>query len=397
MASIGYINIPLDVMIDLVKYLSFHTLKSFRVVALTNTFMKRELEPWIAREMKKRGVIFNVTEYRISNLATSSIMFLNQSTFDIGIEIPIEAYPRKIVNQIVTENSRRIREVNIFEDAPALLMRIIPRLKFVEKLRVSGLHYSDVTTLLIVGCLNSNKYLTTIELQLVQFPHTIFFPTDLLPNVINLKLKLCQGPGAASLLAAVESTVQNLELVDCYSRFLIPSSLNLPKIRELCIKTEHRGVRSLEVNLTRVGNSLEKLVLKGGVVLTPGFVLNEFPNVKTLVLENTNKGSGQEVLDACAQSVTAIVLVGMHIGHVKNRFPYLEYLKLEYCCGDLGDFLQNCEKISTLEVRDFELHSRLDRLMFNLKHAVINGKVVKVGKAPILKGGNELTIEIQSL
>ena len=67
MASIGYINIPLDVLIDLVKYLSFNTLRSFRVVALTNTFLKRELEPWIAREMKKRGVIFNVTEYRISN------------------------------------------------------------------------------------------------------------------------------------------------------------------------------------------------------------------------------------------------------------------------------------------------------------------------------------------
>ena len=174
MASIGYINIPLDVLIDLVKYLSFNTLRSFRVVALTNTFLKRELEPWIAREMKKRGVIFNVTEYRISNLATSYIMFLNQSTFDIGIEIPIEAYPRKIVNQIVTENSRRIREVNIFEDAPALLMRIIPRLKFVEKLRVSGLHYSDLTTLCIIGFLNTNTYLTTIELQLVQFPYGMY-------------------------------------------------------------------------------------------------------------------------------------------------------------------------------------------------------------------------------
>ena len=132
-------------------------------------------------------------------------------------------------------------------------------------------------------------------------------------------------------------------------------------------------------------------------MLTPGFVLDEFPNVKTLVLESANKSYGQELLDACAQSVTAIALVNMYIGHVNNRFPYLEYLKVEYCSGDLGELLQNSEQISTLEVRDFELHARLDRLMFNLKHAVINGKVIKIGKAPILKGGKDLTMQIQSL
>lgn len=397
MASIGYIYIPVDVLIELVKYLSFNTLKAFRIVAVTNTILERELYPSIAKEMKKRGVLFNVTESKLSNL-TSPIMLLDRNTFDIGIgiEIPIEAYARTIVNEIVTAHSWKIREVNIFEDAPQFLMEIFPKLFFVEKLRVSGLHYSDVTTLCIIGLFNTNRYLTTIELQLVQFPYGIYFPKNFLPNVINLKLTLCQGPGAASLLEAVELTVQNLQILDCYSRFVIPSSISLPNIRELCIKTQQR-IRSLEINLSRVGKSLEKLELKGGVVLTPGFVLDEFPNVKTLVLENANKSYGQELLDACAQSVTSIALVNMYIGHVNNRFPYLEYLKIEYCSGDLGELLQNSEQISTLEVRDFELHARLDRLMFNLKHAVINGKVIKIGKAPILKGGKDLTMQILSL
>ena len=395
MASIGYIYIPVDVLIELVKYLSFNTLKAFRIVAVTNTILERELYPSIAREMKKRGVIFNITESKISNL-TSPIMLMDRNTFDIGIEIPIEAYARTIVNEIVTAHSWKIREVNIFDDAPEFLMMIFPKLNFVEKLRVSGLHYSDLTTLCIIGFLNTNTYLTTIELQLVQFPYGMYFPKNFLPNVINLKLTLCQGPGAASLLEAVELTVQNLQILDCYNRFLIPTSISLPNIRELSIKTQQR-VMSLEINLSRVGKSLEKLELKGGVVLTPGFVLDEFPNVKTLVLESANKSYGQELLDACAQSVTAIALVNMYIGHVNNRFPYLEYLKVEYCSGDLGELLQNSEQISTLEVRDFELHARLDRLMFNLKHAVINGKVIKIGKAPILKGGKDLTMQIQSL
>ena len=395
MASIGYIYIPVDVLIELVKYLSFNTLKAFRIVAVTNTILERELYPSIAREMKKRGVIFNITESKISNL-TSPIMLMDRNTFDIGIEIPIEAYARTIVNEIVTAHSWKIREVNIFDDAPEFLMMIFPKLNFVEKLRVRGLHYSDLTTLCIIGFLNTNTYLTTIELQLVQFPYGMYFPKNFLPNVINLKLTLCQGPGAASLLEAVELTVQNLQILDCYNRFLIPTSISLPNIRELSIKTQQR-VMSLEINLSRVGKSLEKLELKGGVVLTPGFVLDEFPNVKTLVLESANKSYGQELLDACAQSVTAIALVNMYIGHVNNRFPYLEYLKVEYCSGDLGELLQNSEQISTLEVRDFELHARLDRLMFNLKHAVINGKVIKIGKAPILKGGKDLTMQIQSL
>ena len=92
----------------------------------------------------------------------------------------------------------------------------------------------------------------------------MYFPKNFLPNVINLKLTLCQGPGAASLLEAVELTVQNLQILDCYSRFVIPSSISLPNIRELCIKTQQR-IRSLEINLSRVGKSLEKLELKGGV------------------------------------------------------------------------------------------------------------------------------------
>ena len=93
-----------------------------------------------------------------------------------------------------------------------------------------------------------------------------------MPNVINLKLTECEGAGAESLLEAVDLTLLKFELTDCNSNFMIPESVEMPNIRELSITTMY-GVMTLELNLTKVGRTLEKLVVKGGVIFSPGVPL----------------------------------------------------------------------------------------------------------------------------
>ena len=377
-------DIPVDVLIELMKYCTIPTLKAFRVVACTNTHLKIELYPWITKVMEKR-VLFNLSESKINNITTSPIMLLKENKFGIRIDIPIEEYACQIVYQVVTENSERIRGVDIFEDSPEFLKAIFPKLSSVEKLRVCGFPYSATSTLLIKSFLQSNVLLTTIELTLVQFPHETSFSRQDLPNVRNLRLTQCQGQGATALLNAVDLTVENLQITDCFYRFIIPPYMTMPKIRELSITSKHR-VLSLDVNLSRVGNSLEKLILKGGVVLTPGVVLNELPNVKTLIIDNGNRGNAERLLDACAQSVTAIELSGMFIGRVYNQFPNLESLIMEHCFGDLGQLLQNAAQISRLELWQFKVSVPMEMFMCNLKNARLNGKPVRLGKGAILKG-----------
>ena len=167
-------DIPVDVLIELMKYCTIPTLKAFRVVACTNTRLKIELYPWITKVMEKR-VLFNLSESKINNITTSPIMLLKENKFGIRIDIPIEEYACQIVYQVVTENSERIRGVDIFEDSPEFLKAIFPKLSSVEKLRVCGFPYSATSTLLIKSFLQSNVLLTTIELTLVQFPHETSF------------------------------------------------------------------------------------------------------------------------------------------------------------------------------------------------------------------------------
>ena len=387
-------DIPFDVLTEIIKYMDFSTLQTFRVIVFTNRVMKEVFYTWITQEMEKR-VVLKVTESKINNLA-SPMMVIGNSNYDIAIDIPIETFARNIVQQVVTEHRSRIKEVNLCEDSQHYLVHILPDLMAVEKLRVIGFHYSEVTTLLLTAVLFQNIHLTTIELTFVKFPREVIFSREKLPNVINLKLTECQGAGAASLLEAVDLTLQKLELTDCYNRFMIPSAVEMPNIRELSIKTKHR-VMSLELNLTKVGASLEKLVVKGGVVFSPGVRLNRFPKVKTLMLDSCNIGYAREVLDACADSVTTIEFVGMNIGRVRNSFPNLEYVILNYCEGDLGELLQRGTKISTLHVREFTHGNTLERMVYNLKILSINGKEVQIGKAPILSGRKESKeIEVRS-
>ena len=387
-------DIPFDVLTEIIKYLDFRTLQTFRLIVYTNRVMKEVFYTWITQEMEKRAVL-KVTESKINNLA-SPIMLIGNSNYDIAIDIPIETFARNMVQQVVTEHRSRIKEVNLYEDSPHYLVHILPNLTAVEKLRVIGLHYSEVTTVLLQAVLFQNIHLTTIELTFVKFPREVIFSREKLPNVINLKLTECQGAGAASLLAAVDLTLQKLELTDCYSRFMIPRGVQMPKIRELSIKTKHR-VMSLDLNLTKVGASLEKLVVKGGVVFSPGVRLNRLPKVKTLILDSCNIGYAREVLEACADSVTTIEFVGMNIGRVCKSFPNLQYVILNYCEGDLGELLQRGIKISTLHVREFTHRNTLERMVYNLKILSINGKQVQIGKAPILSGRKESKeIEVRS-
>ena len=394
MATFG--DIPDDVLIELVqKYLTIPSLKAFRVVAFTNQHLKGQVYTWITKVMQKK-VVFRVCESKLNNLCTSPISFLHDNEFDIGIDIPIEAYGRHIVQHVVHAHRLRIREVDLMEDSPTFLLDIFPKLNNVEKLRVTGFHYSQTTTMLITICLQNNMYLTTIELTLVQFPPDTTFPRQCLPNVKNLKLTKCQGAGAAALLNAVDFTVEKLTIFDCYNRFFIPPYIRLPNIREISIRTQHR-VLSLDVNLSRFGTSLEKIILKGGILLSPGFVLNQFPNVKTLVLHYINGGYAEAILDACAQSVTAIELLKMDIGRVTNQFPNLDSLIMEYCSGDLARLLEKGEEITTLELRQFTLTAPLKKLMANLKNARLNGKPIRIGKGAILKGQPHGAIAIKSL
>ena len=390
-------DIPFDVLVELIKFFDLNTLKAFRVIVYTNRVLNEVFYTWITQEMEKR-VVLKVTESKIKNLG-SPMMLIEDSNYDIAIDIPkfnFETSARIIVEQVVTEHKSRIKAVNLFEDSPHYFMHILPDLMAVEKLRAIGFHYSEVGTLLISACLfKNNNHLTTIELTFVKFPPEMIFSRKNLPNVINLKLTECEGAGAESLLEAVDMTLLKFELTDCNSRFMIPEAVKMPNIRELSITTMH-GVMSLELNLTKVGRTLEKLEVKGGVIFSPGVPLNRFPNVKTLMLDSCNLGCAQELLDACADSVTAIVLVGMNIGCVGNSFPNLEYLLLNYCRGDLGELLQRGIKVSTMDMMEFTSEKTMEKMVSNLKSLRINGKQETIGKAPILYGGIENEIRVRS-
>ena len=387
-------NIPFDVLVELIKYFDLNTLKAFRVIVFTNRVLKEVFYTWITQEMEKR-VVLKVTESKIKNLA-SPMMVIGNSNYDIAIDIPIERSARNIVDQVVTEHKSRIKEVTLFEDTPYYFYYTLPKLEGIKKLRVIGYHYSEAAILLITSSLfQNNNHLTTIELTFVKFPSAVFFSRKNLPNVINLKLTECEGAGAESLLEAVDLTLLKFELTDCNSNFMIPESVEMPNIRELSITTMY-GVMTLELNLTKVGRTLEKLVVKGGVIFSPGVPLNKFPNVKTLMLDSCNLGSAQELLDACADSVTAIELVGMNLGCVGNSFPNLEYLILYYCGGDLGELLQRGVKISTMDIREFTHDKTLEKMVSNLKSLTINGKEETIGKAPILYGGIGKETEVRS-
>jgi len=120
------------------------------------------------------------------------------------------------------------------------------------------------------------------------------------------------------------------------------------------------------------------------------FKKGDFPNLKNLTMESFSGKSALSLLTATASNLTKLNMFNMSLKFPADlQFPNLQKLYIDYCRGEISSLITRAApRLTYLELSGIDMDTQINKVMSNLKVAVINGQ--KIECPAVLKSTGKL-------